>query len=298
MEKMKKVYRVLCLVFGVWCFVFGLTGCKYILAHQKDGIAAEVSGQKLYETEVLAVVRGLTGEDSARVRSEYIQQWATDILIQEKANEYMTPEIERLVADYRRSLCVYEYEKEIIDQRINTVIADSVMLQFYESHQERFVLQDDIFKGLLLVIPQDAPEQEALMNTLKTLDEEDLQFIEQYAYQNAQGYELFLDEWKTANQLLVRMPSEHNDLGAELKNKKQVIVQDSLNKYILQVTDKSLRGNTMPYDYAKRDIQKIILSQKQNTFIKQEHERLYKEGVRLQKVKIYEQEQGQETKNN
>lgn len=298
MEKMKKVYRVLCLVFGVLCLVSGLTGCKYILAHQKDGIAAEVSGQKLYETEVLAVVGNLTGEDSARVRREYIQQWATDILIQEKANEYITPDIERLVSDYRRSLCVYEYEKEIIDQRINTFIADSVMLRFYESHQERFVLQDDIFKGLLLVIPQDAPEQEALMNTLKTLNEEDLQFIEQYAYQNAQGYELFLDEWKTANQLLVRMPSEHNPLGTELKNKKQVIVQDSLNKYILQVTDKCFKGNTMPYDYAKREIQKIILSQKQNTFIKQEHERLYKEGVRSQKVKIYEKEQGQETKDN
>lgn len=280
--------KTIYIVFSVWCVACGLTGCKYIRAHQKDGVAAEVNGQKLYETDVLAVVGNLTGEDSARVRSEYIQQWATEILIQEKANEYITPEIERLVADYRRSLCAYEYEKEIINQRVEGTLEDSVMIRFYENHQERLVLQDDIFKGLLLVIPQDAPEQDALMSTLSTLEEDNLQFIEQYAYQNAQGYELFLDEWKTANQLFVRMPFEKNNLVSELKNKKLLIVQDSLNKYILQVTDKCFRGNTMPYDYAKHEIQKIILSQKQNTFIKQEHERLYKEGVRSKKVKIYE----------
>ncbi len=268
--------------------VCGLTGCKYIQAHQKNGIAAEVNGQKLYEIDVIAVVGNLTGEDSVRVRNEYIQQWATEILIQEKANEYITPAIERLVADYRRSLCVYEYEKDIIRQRVNGILEDSVLLLFYENHQDRFVLQDDIFKGLLLVIPQDAPEQEALMNSFKNLDEEDLQFLEQYAYQNATGYELFLAEWKTANQLFVRMPFEKNNLVTELRNKQQVIVQDSLNKYILHVTDKCLRGKEMPFDYAKHEIQKIILSQKQNAFIKQEHERLYKESVRSKKVKLYE----------
>ncbi len=282
--------KTIYIVFSVWCVVCGLTGCKYIRAHQKDGIAAEVNGQKLYETDVITVVGNLTGEDSVRVRNEYIQQWATDILIQEKANEYISPAIERLVADYRRSLCVYEYEKEIISQRVEGSLEDSVLMLFYESHQDRFVLQDDIFKGLLLVIPQDAPEQEALMNCFKNLDDEDLQYLEQYAYQNAIGFELFLDEWKTANQLFVRMPLEQNNLIAELKNKQQVIVQDSLNKYILHVTDKCLRGKEMPFDYAKNEIQKIILSQKQNAFIKQEHERLYKESVRSQKVKIYETE--------
>lgn len=280
----KGIYIVLC----VWYVAFGLTGCKYVRAHQADGVAAEAVGQKLYETEVMAIVGNLTGEDSARVRREFIHQWVIDNLIQEKANEYITPEIERLVADYRRSLCIYEYEKELVKTRLSTHIADSVLMSFYESHQDRFILQNDIFKGLLLVIPQDAPGQESLMNNLKLLNEENLQSIEQYAYQNALGYELFLDEWKTANQLLVRMPFERNTLVSELKNKQQIVLQDSLYKYILHTTDKCLKDNKMPFDYAKHDIEQIILNQRQNTFIKQEHERLYKEGVRQKKAKIYE----------
>lgn len=286
------------IVFSVCCVLCGLTGCKYIRAHQADGLAAEVAGQKLYETEVKAVVGNLTGEDSVRVRNEFIRQWVIDILVQNKANEYINPNIERLVADYRRSLCIYEYEKELISQQMTTEIEDSLMVAFYEEHQDRLILQDDLFKGLLLVIPLDASEQDALMNSLKTLDEEDLQFLEQYAYQNATGYELFLDEWKTANQLLVRMPFERSTFVSELRNKTQIVLQDSLNKYILRVTDKCMRENGMPFDYAKSEIKKIILSQRQNEFIKNEHERLYNEGVKLQKVKIYETEQGQSTKDN
>lgn len=280
--------KTIYIVFSVWCMVCGLTGCKYIRAHQSDGVAAEVNGQKLYEKELTTITRNLTGEDSIRVRHEYIRQWATNNLIQDKAGEYITPEIERLVADYRRSLCMYEYEKELVNQQMPTQVPDSVLLAFYDNHQDRLKLQDDIFKGLLLIIPTDAPEQEALKNSIKRLNEDDLQFLEQYAYQNASGYELFINEWKTTNQLLVHMPFEHNTFVSELKNKQQIILEDSLNKYILQVTDKCLRGNQMPFDYAKSEIKQIILSQRQNAFIKQEHERLYNEGVLSKKVKIYE----------
>lgn len=280
--------RQIYIVLSIGWLLLGLSGCKYIRTHQSNGVAAEVAGQKLYETEVLAVIGNLTGEDSARVREEYIRQWVIDNLIQNKAGEYATPQIERLVADYRRSLCMYEYEKELINQRMPMQVKDSVLLAFYEDHQDHLKLQDDIFKGVLLVIPKDAPEQEALTRSLNQLEEEDLQFIEQYAYQNASGYELFVNEWKTANQLLVCMPFEHNTFVSELKNKQQIILQDSLNKYILQVTDKCWKGNKMPFDYAQPEIKQIILSQRQNAFIKQEHERLYNEGVLSKKVKIYE----------
>lgn len=265
-----------------------LSGCHHIRDHQSKGVVAEINGQKLYEAEVNTIIGNRTGEDSARVRREYIHQWVIDILVQHKANEYISPEIERLVADYRRSLCAYEYEKELVSHRMSKHIDDSILTTFYQKHQNRLILQDDIFKGVLLVIPKDAPNQDALMRSLRDLKEDDLQFLEKYAYQNATGYELFLDQWKTANQLLVRMPFERNTLVSELRNKQQIVLQDSLSKYILQVTQKELEGNQMPFDYARPEIEKIILSERQKEFLKKEHENLYQEGLRTQKIKIYE----------
>lgn len=280
--------KAIYIVLSIGCWAFSMTGCKYVREHQTNGLAAEVNGQKLYETEVISVVGKLTGEDSIRVRNEYIHQWAINILMQDKANEYTTPAIEQLVNDYRRSLCMYEYEKEMIEKQMSKYIQDSVIQQFYDTHLDRLILQDDIFKGLLLITPNDAPNQEALMHSLKQLQDDDLQFLEKYAYQNALGYELFLDEWKTASQLLLRMPFERNTLVSELKNKQQIILQDSLNKYILQVTDKCLQGHQMPFDYAQREIKELILNQRQQDFLKREREHLYKDGVRSKKVKIYE----------
>ena len=119
-------------------------------------------------------------------------------------------------------------------------------------------------------------------------DEEHIEWVEKYAYQYASGYELFLDEWKTANQILLRMPFEEDNLQKQLKQKRQITMQDSLNNYILQVVDVYVKGEQMPIDYARKEIEKIILSQRQVDFIESERENLYNNAIQSGKLKRYE----------
>jgi hypothetical protein len=115
-----------------------------------------------------------------------------------------------------------------------------------------------------------------------------LEQLEKYAYQNASGYELFLEEWKTASQILLRMPFEEDNLHKLLKQKRQVSMQDSLNTYVLQVSEMYVRGEQMPLDFARGEIEKIILSQRQVEFIQQKREEIYKEALEQGKLKLYE----------
>mgnify|MGYP002508323499 CR=1 FL=1 len=86
----------------------------------------------------------------------------------------------------------------------------------------------------------------------------------------------------------VRMTFEEDNLQKQLKQQRQITMQDSLNNYILQVVDVYVKGEQMPIDYARKEIEKIILSQRQVDFIESERENLYNNAIQSGKLKRYE----------
>ncbi len=267
-------------------FVVLLTGCQYFGRKHQVGVVAELNGNFIYENEVRPLVVGLDSVDSARVMDAYIRQWAIDILVYDEARDRADKTIESLVEDYRRSLYVHAYEEQLVAQRMPKRVSQDVVEEFYEQHKENFVLDESIVRGLLLVIPNDAPKMNDLRKFLQTINEENVEKIEKYAYSYATGYEYFVEDWKTANHLLVNMPFEQNNLAQQLLQKNQIELQDSISTYILRVTDKRLAGDLMPIEYAAPEIEKVILSQRQVAFLQSEREKLYQKAVQRQQLKV------------
>ena len=252
------------------------------------GVAVALNGQYLYQSTLDSLSFGLLSEDSARVVEQYVKQWAKDILEYERAKGAADKSIEALVEDYRRSLYVHAYEQELVERRMPKHVADSVVEQIYAAHPEKFELRESIAKGVLIVVPNGAPNMKKLRGWLTDLSEENLENIEKFAYNYAVGYELFTDQWRTGQQLLLSMPFERDELDRLLRNKQQIELQDSLSTYILQVTDKRMAGEPMPIEYARPEIEKAVLSQRRVLFLQKERERLYEDALRHKKIQFFE----------
>lgn len=266
-----------------------LVGCDRLDIKRLQGVVAECNGESLLATEIEALTLGLSAEDSAQVAEQYVHQWAINLLMKDVIRGNQNKEIERLVAEYRRSLYQHEWEQHLVARRMSQHVEDSVVLAYYEANKHHFVLRETILRGVLLVVPNGAPSMDQLKRYIvEPQDEEHIEWVEKYAYQYASGYELFLDEWKTANQILLRMPFEEDNLQKQLKQQRQITMQDSLNSYILQVVDVYVKGDQMPIDYARKEIEKIILSQRQVDFIESERENLYNNAIQSGKLKRYE----------
>ena len=266
-----------------------LVGCDRLDIKRLQGVVAECNGESLLATEIEALTLGLSAEDSAQVAEQYVHQWAINLLMKDVIRGNQNKEIERLVAEYRRSLYQHEWEQHLVARRMSQHVEDSVVLAYYEANKHHFVLRETILRGVLLVVPNGAPSMDQLKRyVVEPQDEEHIEWVEKYAYQYASGYELFLDEWKTANQILLRMPFEEDNLQKQLKQQRQITMQDSLNSYILQVVDVYVKGEQMPIDYARKEIEKIILSQRQVDFIESEREKLYNNAIQSGKLKRYE----------
>ena len=262
-----------------------MTSCAAFTKKQQAGAVVEVNGHYLYRSTLDALTVGLSSEDSLRVAQQYITQWAKDALLFDKAKSHTTPEMEELVEDYRRTLYVHAYEEYLVERKMSKTISDSMALQIYTQMPDRFVLNESIVKGLMVVVPNDAP---TIAKLRKWLEKESLDNIEKYAYQNANEYELFTDRWLTTTDIMTHMPIERADLETKLKSNNQIEVTDSLKTYLLQVNEKHLRGEQMPLEYARPQIEKIVLSARQVEFLQKERERLYNEAIQSGRIKFYE----------
>ena len=263
--------------------------CAKLEQVRMRGVLVECNGKTLTQNEISALTFGLSPEDSAKLAEQYIYQWAVNLLMEDVIKNYGDKNIERLVADYRRSLYQHEWERRMIERGMSQVVDDSLVMWYYENNKKHFVLDETILSGVLLVVPLGAPDIEQLKKYMADpTTEENLERIEKYAYQYASGYELFLEDWKTASQVLVRMPIDEDYLQKQLKRSRQVAVQDTLNTYLLQVTDLYNKGDLMPMQYARKEIEKIVLSQRQVEFIQNKREALYNDAIESGKLKRYE----------
>ena len=271
----------------IGCIAAGLLmgSCTALEKQQKVGAAVEVNGQYLYRSTLDSLTVGLSSEDSLRMVQQYISQWTKDVLEYDKAKARTKSDLEKLVEEYRRALYVQAYEQQLIERHMPKAVPDSVVMQVYEQMPNRFLLDESIVKGILVVVPKDARDIAKLRGWMA---KEKLDEIEKYAYQNASGYELFADKWLTTTDLLAHIPAERAEMENMLKAKNQIEVTDSLKTYVLQVTEKHLRGEQMPMEYARPEIEKIVLYERQVDFLNKEREKLYNEAIQDQKIKFYE----------
>ena len=275
-------------IIGLATLALIMSSCSFFTRKHNAGAVAEVNGNFLEMRELNEVTKGLSGEDSAAVADEFIRQWATEILLYDKARSRVgDKELDMLVEDYRRSLYAHAYEQYLLN-RMPKEIPLALVDSFYQSHANMYVLKEGIVRGLLVIVPKGAPDLEKLKKAMQVINEKNIEAIEKYAYRYATGYELFTDEWKTNNQLLLWLPLGKNDLQKQLKQNSQIILSDSISTYVLQITDIRQAGEPMPLEYARADIESILLRERATTFIIEERERIYDDAVRFKKVKIYE----------
>lgn len=276
-----------------------LCGCQALEKKQQVGAVAELNGQYLYRSTLDSLTLGLNSEDSLRVVQLYIRQWAQDILLYDNSTARTHREIEQMVSEYRRTLYAQAYEDRLVERRMPKSIPDSAVQTIYDRMPDRFILDESIVKGVLLVVPNDAPNLSKVKQWLLKIGTERqekknskatnvLDDIEKYVYQNASGYELFTDQWTTVTALTRQMPVERADLETKLKYGNRIEISDSTQTFILQVTEKHMRGEKMPVEYARPQIEKIILNARRVEFLRKERERLYNDAVQEKKIKFFD----------
>ena len=260
-----------------------LTGCKWLETQHTGDIVAQVNDKVLYENDIRQLVPiGTSPEDSIRIVYQYIQQWATNQLLYQKAvqNSDKKDEIETMVQDYRRLLYVHEYEQNLLQRRISDTIPDDSVRAYYNAHREIFRLKDNIVKGIFIIIPQSSKDASRLIEWMRNPTQENLRKIDLFAYEKSLGYNNFVENWQNFNEIKLRMPLQTVDDTEWLRQNSFIILEDTAKTYLLRLTDKLFIDDKMPFEIAKPEIINVMENGLQISTLRRIEQELYYDGVR------------------
>ena len=109
--------------------LLSLTACKN--AEEESPLVARVYEYELHMDDLVGLVgEGVSGEDSAAIVDNYVDQWVRQTVMLSKAEKNVKDDFSRQMNEYRNSLLIYAYERQIVEQLLDTVVTDAQMEEY------------------------------------------------------------------------------------------------------------------------------------------------------------------------
>ena len=266
--------------------------CKAISDFLDDGeIVARVGEAKLMMEELQKVIpNGISPEDSSLLAKQYISSWALDHVYMEVAESQLS-ESERDVSQeletYRRSLLKYRYEQLFVNQRLDTLVSEEQINDFYEKNSERFVLKQAIVKARFMSLPSDSPNLKMIQKKMGSDDPADVMEADSMAYLSAFKFATWDDAWIDAATLAKEFGAESSSVIASLK-KGWVERTDTNNvKSLAYILDITPSGKMAPVEYSAPFIKDMIISARKQTLLSTLEQDLMKDARESGKFEIF-----------
>lgn len=237
------------------------------------------------------LISGLNETDSISALQSYIRRWARKELLALRAEQNLTAEykaeVNRQLDEMRNNLLIYQYQQQMIIQKMDTVVTESEMQDYYVGNLNTFILTSNIVKALLIKLPAETPDLDKVRRLYRSSQPVDIRELEDYCMQFALRYDDFDDEWITFTQLLMEVPIESDRQDEWLTRNSSAEMKDDQYVYFIVVREYRLRNSTAPYDYIRGQVKTIILNNRRNDFLQKLEDGIYNEAVRSSTLQIY-----------
>ncbi|MFN4881120.1 MAG: hypothetical protein ACK5AS_06670 [Bacteroidota bacterium] len=276
-----------------------LSSCSYFKGKEAEvgtNPVARVYESFLYEADLKGIgADAATPEDSIKAVKNYIDSWIRNKLVLKYAEENLPAEIEDInkqIENYRQSLIIYTYERELVAQKLDTVISEKEILDYYDKHKEALQLKTPLYNIKYARIKKQPKKvidsASAWIAKNDFISNSKLQnFCEQYAVK----YVINDSTWFKEQELENIFPIQNIDWESIAFNKKATIVTDTTNYItLIKVLGYKFKGADAPLAYIREDISNIIINKRKLDYVSKVHSTIYDDALKNKKFEIYNDE--------
>ena len=246
--------------------------CKAISDFLDNGeVVARVGDAKLMMEEIQRVVpKGISPEDSVILAKQYINSWALDHVYMEVAESQLSAaerDVSQELETYRRSLLKYRYEQLYVNQRIDTLVSEDQIQEFYERHSDRFILTYPVVKARFMSISSDTPNLKTMQKKMASDDYAEVMEADSMAYLTAYKFTTWDDAWIDASTLAKEFGAEASSVLSSLK--KGWIERTDTNKVksLAYISEIIPAGKMAPSEYSAPFIKDMIISARKQSLL-------------------------------
>lgn len=269
-----------------------LSACTDIKNGANRTIVAKAGDKYLYEDELPRMPNsGYSEADSISITRNFIDRWIKKELMLSRSelnltDEYIS-EIDQKLEETRSSLMIYQYQQQMMVQRMDTTVDYTEIDAYYNDNIPSFNLTHPLVKVVFIKIPVEAPNIDRARRWYKSNAQEDLQSLESYCYQFADKYDDFGEKWIDVSYLLRVLPEDIGNIDRFLRNNNYYEASDSLYHYFVNIRDFRLTGAVAPIEYVSDDIRNLILNNRKIEFLQTLENGIYNEALKENLFKIY-----------
>jgi len=276
-------------VLSVLVIACSLVACDW--GDDRAELIAEIGDKQLTWKEVSDVVPdNSTSEDSASLADHYIHDWITKQLIISKAESNLPDELksfEEMIENYRSSLLIYAFEQEWVRQKLDTVVSDQEIEQYYNENEKNFQLKDYILKVKFTAITADSKQIGALKKLFNSAKPEDLVKWQQLCVDIGASYYYNEEEWLKWDEFIQQIPLEVYDVEGFLRKKNIIEFEKENNLYLISITDYQLAGSKSPLSFEREKIRNMIINRRKLTLLETMRQDIYSKAQQDGEIKLY-----------
>jgi hypothetical protein len=252
-----------------------------------DKLLAKVYNKSLFLSALDGVVpEGVSKEDSALMVAAYVQRWAHEQLLMYEAERNIPKDldIDELVRSYRASLVRFNFEEQLIAEKLDSTVTEAELLAFYENNKDQFQLESMILKCLLLKIPSNGSDADInkLWNSRNPADEAKLKAL---ARQKAAMALLDHEKWYKLEEVAALLP-KGTLTSDNMGSRREGTLKDGDYRYYYRVLDTAQGKSTAPFDYVKEQATQIILHKRKQDLLERWKEELYQKELKRENIQI------------
>lgn len=262
--------------------------------NEPDRKAVAMAGDEvLYFDQIPStlVMPGMSGTDSVSAVQSYIRRWSRKELMALRAEENLTAdykdEVNRQLDEMRNNLLIYQYQQQMIIQRMDTIVTDSELQDYYVSNLNTFLLTTNLVKALFIKLPATTPDIEKVRKLYKSSIPEEIRELEDYCSRFALRYDDYEDAWIPFTHVLMEVPLEIENQEEWLARNSAVELKDDKFTYFVAIREYKLRNSVAPFEYIHGQVRTIILNNRRNDFLQKLEDGIYNEAVRSNTLKVY-----------
>ena len=268
-----------------------LAGCDYFQKSSKEVVVAECYGKYLYESDLNGIVpEGTPILDSIQRVSNFIDSWVRRQVLLHQAENNLDKnalDLDKQMEEYRNSLVVYAYESQLINQKLDTLVSEDEIAEYYEQNKGDFQLRNTMVRVAYVIIDEDSKQKANLKKLLSDPDTLMLQNIDiQATYYAVKSY-LDVDQWMRLDELTSIVPIQIFNTESFLKKNKFVSFDMNEYTYMVRFVDYLLEESTSPMEMVRDNIKSVILARRKQAMINKMQEALYEKAKREHAFEVY-----------
>ncbi len=281
----------LTIAYGLLGLLILLNSCRE--QEPNDPMVAKVYDKELRLSEIQFLFKeSIPTNDSLQLAQNYINKWIREQLKLQKAEAFLKPnqkELQKQIENYRKSLMIHQYEQELIRQRLDTIVFESDLLDYYDQFSSDFFLNNDIVKLIYAQLPKNTPDFYDFRNSLRNFTLDDGENIREYCDQFAVQYQMFDFDWVYLDDVIDFFPEYfkeryHWRITNDLKE-----YYDGNYYHFMKIYEHKPKGNSAPLELVANDIKNIILLKRKKELIKKMEKESFDEAMHLKHIQIFKQ---------